>query len=158
MSTSHIPLCTEADTRWMGPATAQHALDLAADGQLAEAVSVLTELQDHDAVLFAVEHLTATCAAVLACVPERTRFPIPVDYVTERFSVPSDADVGMCLTLLQRAAFRAAGFEVDVHELTAAHGEQAVLLGAFHSTHAVLQFLASRWWVKPRSILDQVVS
>lgn len=149
---------TGATLRHTAPAVAQHALDLAADGCLEEAISTLSELEDHDAVLAAVEHLTATCAAVLACVPDRTRYPIPIDYVSARFSVLTDADAGMCLTMLQRAAFRAAGFDVDIHELTATHGGGAVLFGAFHSTHGVLQFLAGRWWVKPRSILDQLVT
>lgn len=33
-----------------------------------------------------------------------------------------------------------------------------VLLAAFHSTHAALQLVSSRWWGSPRSILDGFVA
>lgn len=135
---------------------ARQALDLATDGQTVDALAELCRIEGKVAALAAADHMTNTCAMVLCRVAGRTRFPIPLDYVMDRLCVPSDADVGLCYPLLQRAAFRSAGFDLDLEELATTHGHRGVLFGAFHSTRAVLQFLAERWWRTPRSILDEL--
>lgn len=137
-------------------AIVQSALELAADGRMADATVVLAALEGTDAAVAAADDLTDRCVLLLRRIRRRSRYPIPVHLVLARLEVPAGSDAGLCFTMLQRSAFRASGLDLDLEELVVRHGSDGVVFGAFHSTHALVCFTGERWWRTPRSILAEM--
>lgn len=135
---------------------ARRALELATDRQLLAATLELSRITGADAAIAGAEHFTEASAAILRRIAQRSRFPVPAHLLLERLAVPTDAEIGVCFTMVQRAAFRVAGVDVPLEEIVSAHGHHGVLFGAFHSTAALVRFSAQRWWRSPRSVLDEL--
>lgn len=149
---------TAPQDRLLGVVMARRALDMAADRRLLVATIELSRIDGTEATIAATESLTDSATSILRRIAQRSRYPVPADLLLERLTVPTDADVGICFAMVQRAAFRVAGVDLPLEEIIATHGARGALFGAFHSAHALVQFGAQRWWRSPKSILEEVRS